>query len=63
MQKNTHNGFVLRYDGTIFAVSRSNAVTYECFCLKGGLSNWRMQKIEHHNGSHSYFTYHDCSTR
>jgi len=29
----------------------------ECFCLMGGLSNDRLQKIER-NGTH---TYHNCS--
>lgn len=58
----THNGFILRYNGPIFAASTSNQITYECFCLMGGLANDRLQKIEHHNGNHVYYTYHNCST-
>jgi len=36
----------------------SDQITYEYFCVLGGLSNPRCQKRLHRNGSHSYFTYH-----
>jgi len=61
MRPKTHNGFVLKYEGRLFAATRSNQITYECFCLMGGLSNDRLQKIQHNNGTQVYFTYHKCS--
>jgi hypothetical protein len=42
----------------IFPASFSNQITYEYFCLLGGLENKNTRKIEHHNGSYVYFTYH-----
>lgn len=62
MRPLTHNGWVLDYSGPFFPACRSNQITYECFCFKGGLSNDRLTKIEHRNGSHIYYTYHDQST-
>lgn len=59
MQRNVHNGFVLSYSGPIFAASRSNQITYECFCLMGGLENGRLQKVE--RGGR--YTYHRCDIR
>lgn len=56
------NGFVMRYGGPLFPARRSNQITYEAFCLWGGLANDRLQRIERRNGSYVYFTYHDCST-
>jgi hypothetical protein len=61
MRPKTHNGFVLDYHGPIFPATRSNQITYEYFCLKGGLANGRLSKIERRNGTHVYFTYHDIS--
>jgi hypothetical protein len=57
----THNGFNLNFDGDIFPASTSNQITYEYFCLRGGLSNPRNQRIGKNNGSHHYSTYHDVS--
>lgn len=54
MSPSTHNGFVLAYNGPICAATRSNQITYECFCLMGGLSNGRLQKVQRQNGSYSY---------
>jgi hypothetical protein len=47
----------------MFAPSRSNAITYLYFCTLGGLSNPRVAKIERHNGSHVYYTYHLLTAR
>jgi len=58
MNLNTHNGFVLAYDGPIFPATRRNQITYNGFCFMGGLANGRLSKIAHHNGSHTYYTYH-----
>ena len=58
MKKNAHNGFLLKYSGEIFPASSSNQITYEYFCLLGGLSNERLRKIERNNGPHIYNTYH-----
>lgn len=60
MKTNTHNGFILKYAGTLFPASRSNAITYNGFCFMGGLANERLQKIERRNGNHVYYTYHRC---
>lgn len=54
MRPNTHNGFVLDYDGPIYPATRANEITYEYFCLMGGLSNGRLTKIEKLNGKFSY---------
>lgn len=59
MRPLTHNGFVLRYAGPIFPACRANQITYERFCLKGGLANDRFQKVERRDGN---YTYHDCSS-
>lgn len=55
----THNGFVLEYNGPTFPPSASNAITYEWFCLRGGLANQRNYKVLLLNGRYSY---HDIST-
>lgn len=36
----------------------ANAITYEYFCLLGGLTHPRTYKVERQNGSHIYHTYH-----
>lgn len=38
--------------------SPANATTYLHFCTLGGLAHPRMRRVEHHNGSHTYSTYH-----
>lgn len=43
---------------TAFPASTSNEITYEYFCLLGGLENLKCAKITRQNGSHVYFTYH-----
>ena len=58
---NTHNGFTLKYSGNIFPASTSNQITYEFFCLRGGLANQRNQRVSKSNGNHHYSTYHDIS--
>jgi len=47
----------------MFPASVSNQITYEYFCVLGGLSNRRLHKVERHNGSHVYHTYHLISVR
>ncbi len=47
----------------MFAPTRSNAITYLYFCTLGGLANPRVCKVEHHNGSHVYYTYHLITVR
>ena len=42
----------------MFPATRSNAITYLYFCTLGGLSNPNVCKVERHNGTHTYFTYH-----
>lgn len=42
----------------MFPATRSNQITYEYFCLLGGLSSPRVQKVERRNGTHVYYTYH-----
>jgi len=49
-------------DSPIFAVSVSNQITYQYFCLLGGLENPRCEKILRRNGSYTYFTYHLVDT-
>ncbi len=39
-------------------MNSSNQITYEYFCVLGGLSNPRCAKCHRRNGSHEYFTYH-----
>jgi hypothetical protein len=36
----------------------ANQITYEYFCVLGGLSDDRARKIQRQNGTHVYFTYH-----
>jgi hypothetical protein len=62
MKTNTHNGFTLSYNGPVFPAGTSNQITYEYFCLRGGLANGRNQKIQKSNGRHTYSTYHDVSS-
>jgi hypothetical protein len=57
----THNGFKLEYHGDRFPARYSNQITYEYFCLRGGLANQRNAKCIKHNGAHTYTTYHDIS--
>jgi len=40
----------------------SNQITYEYFCVLGGLSDPRTFKRMKTNGNHFYFTYHLIST-
>lgn len=54
----TNNGFITKYDGTIFPASRTNKITHERFCFMGGLENQRLQKIQHRRGTHVYEAYH-----
>jgi len=35
-----------------------NQITYEYFCVLGGLASGRCYKCERHNGTYVYFTYH-----
>lgn len=42
----------------MYPCSRSNQITYEYFCVLGGLANPQVAKMHCHNGSHTYFTYH-----
>lgn len=63
MNEATYNGFTLKYGGYTFPPNESNAITYECFCLMGGLANERLHKVQHRNGSHTYVTYHRIDVR
>lgn len=63
MRLKTHNGFILAYDGDTFPATSGNAITYEYFCLRGGIANKRNHRVSHYNGTHHYFTYHDISTK
>lgn len=36
----------------------TSQITYLYFCTLGGLRNPRCHKIQRHNGSYTYFTYH-----
>jgi len=38
--------------------SISDQITYEYFCVLGGLSHPRTYKVRRQNGAHIYFTYH-----
>ena len=42
----------------MFPASSGNKITYEYFCVLGGLASAKVQKIQHNNGSYVYFTYH-----
>lgn len=61
MRPLTHNGFALDYNGPWFPATRSNQITYELFCLMGGLGNGRLHKVERRNGTYTYYTYHMIS--
>lgn len=63
MKQNTHNGFILKYDGPIFPAATSNQITYDGFCFMGGLANERLAKVARQNGSFTYFTYHRIDSR
>jgi len=39
-------------------MGQHNQITYEYFCVLGGLSNPRCVKVLRRNGTHIYFTYH-----
>lgn len=47
----------------MFPASSSNQITYEYFCVLGGLSNKNVCKLTKQNGNHVYFTYHLISVR
>jgi hypothetical protein len=47
---------------TAYAASTSNQITYEYFCLLGGLENDKCVKVMHMNGTHVYYTYHKVSS-
>jgi hypothetical protein len=47
----------------MFPATNSNKITYEYFCVLGGLSNPSVQKVQHNNGSYVYYTYHLTSVR
>lgn len=36
----------------------ANQITYEYFCVLGGLSHPAVAKIQRQNGTHIYYTYH-----
>ncbi len=36
----------------------ADQITYEYFCVLGGLAKGKCFKILRHNGSYNYFTYH-----
>lgn len=38
--------------------SNENQITYLCFCTMGALTNSKLAKVMHKNGSYTYFTYH-----
>lgn len=42
----------------MFPATTANQITYEFFCLMGGLSNPKMAKVQRRNGSYVYYTYH-----
>jgi len=39
-------------------MNSANQITYEYFCVLGGLANKKCVKVRRANGSHVYFTYH-----
>ena len=47
----------------MFPASFSNQITYEYFCVLGGLSNPKTCRVGHYNGSYHYSTYHLISVR
>ena len=46
----------------IYPTQTSNQITYEYFCILGGLSNKNTSKVLHKNGTYIYYTYHLIST-
>jgi hypothetical protein len=40
------------------AATRENQISYQSYCQLGGCRNSSLQKVERHNGSHHYMTYH-----
>jgi len=42
----------------MFPACSSNQITYEYFCVLGGLACPNVSKVEHHNGTYVYHTYH-----
>lgn len=42
----------------MYPASSGNMITYEYFCVLGGLANPRVQKVQHWNGTYCYYTYH-----
>lgn len=55
MRREIVNGFVMKYQGPFFPMSQSNQITYECFCLWGGLENDRLFKVVRSDGSCAYY--------
>jgi len=47
----------------MFPAQDSNKITYLYFCTLGGLSNPKVQKVQHNNGTYVYFTYHLLTVR
>lgn len=47
----------------MFPATTSNQITYAYFCTLGGLSNPCVQKVQRHNGTHIYETYHLLTVR
>jgi len=52
-----------KFDFPVFAATTSNQITYEYFCLLGGLENPRCEKVLHRNGTYTYYTYHRIDSR
>ena len=42
----------------MFPCKSSNQITYLYFCTLGGLANPKCRKLQHHNGTYVYYTYH-----
>jgi hypothetical protein len=38
--------------------THENQISYQSYCQLGGCRNSALQKVERHNGSHTYTTYH-----
>ena len=51
------------YQFTPYPATVSNQITYEYFCVLGGLQNPVCAKVLHQNGSHIYFSYHRIDLR
>lgn len=39
-------------------MGRHNQITYQYFCILGGLAHPRCRKVHRYNGTHHYITYH-----